>query len=87
MSSATTLSTPQSEVESLMQQIASENDLDITDQLKELNPTTASIREDGEKKKEDDLSRRYTYDFFRDILHVISIQSELDGRSTCYFNI
>lgn len=58
MSAATTLSTPQDQVESLMQQIAAENDLDITDQLKELNPTTASIREEGERKKEDDLSRR-----------------------------
>jgi charged multivesicular body protein 1 len=66
MSSATTLSTPQNEVEALMQQIASENDLDITDQLKDLNPTTASIREDAERKKEDDLSRRYTYVFHRE---------------------
>lgn len=58
MSSATTLSTPQDQVESLMKQIAEENDLDITEQLTDLNPTTASIREDKEKKKEDDLSRR-----------------------------
>lgn len=58
MSSATTLSTPQDQVESLMKQIAEENDLDITEQLTDLNPTTASIREDTEKKKEDDLSRR-----------------------------
>lgn len=59
MSSATTLSTPQDQVESLMKQIAEENDLDITEQLTDLNPTTASIREDKERKKEDDLSRRY----------------------------
>lgn len=58
MSSATTLSTPQDQVESLMKQIAEENDLDITEQLTDLNPTTASIREDTERKKEDDLSRR-----------------------------
>lgn len=58
MSSATTLSTPQDQVESLMKQIAEENDLDITEQLTDLNPTTASIRENTERKKEDDLSRR-----------------------------
>ncbi|XP_022333083.1 charged multivesicular body protein 1a-like [Crassostrea virginica] len=58
MSSATTLSTPQDQVESLMKEIAEENDLDITDQLKDLNPTTSSIRADREQKREDDLSRR-----------------------------
>ena len=61
MSSATTLSTPQDQVESLMKEIAEENDLDITDQLKDLNPTTSSIRADREQKREDDLSRRYPY--------------------------
>ena len=59
MGTATTLTTPQDQVESLMQEVAEESGLEIMDQLKELNQPSASIRESAEAKKEDDLSRRY----------------------------
>ncbi|CAH1780330.1 unnamed protein product [Owenia fusiformis] len=60
MGTATTLSTPQDQVESLIKEVAAENDLDISDQLADLNPSTASIRSEAEaeNKKQDDLSRR-----------------------------
>ena len=61
MGTATTLSTPQDQVESLMREVAAEAALDIEDQLKELNPTTASIRSEASAStdKEDQLSKRY----------------------------
>ncbi|XP_041376537.1 charged multivesicular body protein 1a-like [Gigantopelta aegis] len=60
MGTATTLSTPQDQVESLIQQVAEENGLEVMDQLKELNPATTSIRQSTtpEHAKEDDLTRR-----------------------------
>jgi len=61
MGTATTLSTPQDQVEALMREVAAENALDIEDQLKELNPTSASIRSEAsasKSEKEDQLSRR-----------------------------
>ncbi|XP_064640691.1 charged multivesicular body protein 1a-like [Lineus longissimus] len=62
LSSATTLSTPQDQVEALIQQVAEENGLEVMDQLKDLNPgasirsaePTASVSD----KQEDQLSRR-----------------------------
>ncbi|KAK3597563.1 hypothetical protein CHS0354_018157 [Potamilus streckersoni] len=58
MGTATTLSTPQDQVEALIQQVADESGLEIVDQLKDLNPSQASLRAGAESKKEDDLSRR-----------------------------
>ena len=62
MGTATTLSTPQDQVEALIQQVAAENDLNITDQLQDLNPTASTIgaasSASADHKKEDDLSRR-----------------------------
>ncbi|KAK6186047.1 hypothetical protein SNE40_008158 [Patella caerulea] len=61
MGTATTLSTPQDQVEALIHQVAEENGLEMIDQMSELNPATASLRpakEQGESSKEDDLSRR-----------------------------
>lgn len=60
MGAAMTLSTPQDQVDQLIQQVAEEEGLDIIDQLKDLNPTQASINasKSAEHKKEDDLSRR-----------------------------
>ena len=62
MGTATTLSTPQDQVEALIQQVAAENDLNITDQLQDLNPTASTIgatsSASADQKKEDDLSRR-----------------------------
>lgn len=62
MGTATTLSTPQDQVEALMREVAAEAALDIEDQLKELHPTTASVRSEASAStsdKEDQLSRRY----------------------------
>ncbi|KAK3760081.1 hypothetical protein RRG08_064751 [Elysia crispata] len=62
MGAATTLSTPQDQVESLIQQVAEENGLEVMDQLKELHAPSTSIRSGAsaaaESSKEDDLSRR-----------------------------
>ncbi|KAG1670650.1 Heat shock protein, mitochondrial [Nymphon striatum] len=57
MGTVTTLNTPQDQVESLMQQVADENGLEIMNQLAEVQPgtsTLASVSAD----KEDQLSRR-----------------------------
>ena len=59
MGTATTLSTPQDQVEALMTEVAEESGLEIMDQLKELKQPSASIKESAEAKKEDDLTRRY----------------------------
>ncbi|ESO89781.1 hypothetical protein LOTGIDRAFT_218604 [Lottia gigantea] len=60
MGTATTLSTPQDQVEALIHQVAEENGLEMIDQIQDLNPNTASLRstDKGESSKEDDLSRR-----------------------------
>lgn len=58
MGTATTLSTPQDQVEALIVEVAEENGLEVLDQLKDINPSTASVRESAEAKREDDLSRR-----------------------------
>ena len=68
MGTATTLSTPQDQVEALMREVAAENALDIEDQLKELNPTTSSIRSEASVStadKEDQLSRRCVAFYFK----------------------
>jgi len=62
---ATTLSAPQDQVEALIRQVASENDLEITDKLVDLQPgqstlaPAASVRSD-QQEKEDQLARRFT---------------------------
>ena len=65
MGAATTLSTPQDQVESLIQQVAEENGLEVMDQLKELHAPSTSIRSGAsatvESSKEDDLSRRFVF--------------------------
>ena len=61
MGTATTLSTPQDQVEALMVEVAEESGLEIMDQLQDLKAPSASIRESAEAKKEDDLSRRYLH--------------------------
>ena len=58
MSTATTLSTPQEDVDALIHQVAAENDLEITDQLKDLAPGESSLRSEASASKEDQLSRR-----------------------------
>ncbi|KAI0210794.1 Charged multivesicular body protein 1a [Lamellibrachia satsuma] len=61
MGTATTLSTPQDQVESLIRQVAAENDLEITDQIADLEPgqsTLVSEAASASTQKEDMLSRR-----------------------------
>ena len=59
MSSATTLSTPENQVEGLMQQVAEENGLDIVNKLEE-NPISSKIPtvDTLTHEQEDKLSRR-----------------------------
>ncbi|GFR65063.1 charged multivesicular body protein 1a-like [Elysia marginata] len=62
MGAATTLSTPQDQVESLIQQVAEENGLEVMDQLQDLHAPSTSVRSGAsaaaESSKEDELSRR-----------------------------
>jgi len=60
---ATTLSTPQGQVDDLIRQVAAENDLELTDQLSGLEPTRSSLTpassaRSEEQGKEDQLARR-----------------------------
>ena len=61
MGTATTLTTPQDQVEALITQVAEENGLEMIDQLKDLSAPTASLKSttNPEREKEDDLNRRY----------------------------
>ncbi|WAR11617.1 CHM1A-like protein [Mya arenaria] len=58
MGTATTLSTPQDQVEALIHEVAEENGLEVMDQLTDLNPASSTLKETTEAKREDDLSRR-----------------------------
>uniref|UniRef100_A0A8C3MUE9 Charged multivesicular body protein 1a n=1 Tax=Geospiza parvula TaxID=87175 RepID=A0A8C3MUE9_GEOPR len=58
MSSATTLSTPQEQVDSLIVQIAEENGLEIMDQLSQLPEGASALGESSVRSQEDQLSRR-----------------------------
>ncbi|XP_036998658.2 charged multivesicular body protein 1a [Artibeus jamaicensis] len=58
MSSATTLTTPQEQVDSLIVQIAEENGLEVLDQLSQLPEGAAAVGEGSVRSQEDQLSRR-----------------------------
>ena len=60
MGTATTLSTPQNQVDDLIKQVAAENDLEVTDQLVGLEPGRASLSQgtSAQAEKEDQLERR-----------------------------
>uniref|UniRef100_A0A8V0XVL4 Charged multivesicular body protein 1A n=5 Tax=Phasianinae TaxID=9072 RepID=A0A8V0XVL4_CHICK len=58
MSSATTLTTPQEQVDSLIVQIAEENGLEIMDQLNQLPEGASAVGESSMRSQEDQLSRR-----------------------------
>uniref|UniRef100_T1IYE4 Uncharacterized protein n=1 Tax=Strigamia maritima TaxID=126957 RepID=T1IYE4_STRMM len=60
MGTATTLSTPQDQVDKLIQQVADENGLEIMDQLVEANPgsSVSASTTDRSKNEEDQLNRR-----------------------------
>ena len=64
MSSATTLTTPQEQVDSLIHQIAEESGLEVMDQLSQLPAGASSLGGEASSKqdKEDQLSRRYALD-------------------------
>lgn len=61
MSSATTLTTPQDQVDDLILQIAEESGLEVEDQLSQLPAGASSLGETSARAqdKEDQLSRRY----------------------------
>uniref|UniRef100_T1JNW5 Uncharacterized protein n=1 Tax=Strigamia maritima TaxID=126957 RepID=T1JNW5_STRMM len=60
MGTATTLSTPQDQVDKLIQQVADENGLEIMDQLADANPGSSVLTSttDRSKNEEDQLNRR-----------------------------
>ncbi|KAG8144237.1 hypothetical protein E2320_001335 [Naja naja] len=58
MSSATTLTTPQEQVDSLIMQIAEENGLEVMDQLNQLPEGASAMGESSMRSQEDQLSRR-----------------------------
>lgn len=58
MSSATTLTTPQEQVDSLIVQIAEENGLEVLDQLSQLPEGASATGESSARSQEDQLSRR-----------------------------
>nr|KAF6409365.1 charged multivesicular body protein 1A [Rousettus aegyptiacus] len=58
MSSATTLTTPQEQVDSLIVQIAEENGLEVLDQLSQLPEGASAVGESSVRSQEDQLSRR-----------------------------
>jgi len=66
MSSATTLTTPQEQVDSLIHQIAEESGLEVMDQLNQLPAGATSLAGEASSKheKEDQLSRRYARNLF-----------------------
>lgn len=66
MSSATTLSTPQEQVDSLIVQIAEENGLEIMDQLSQLPEGASAVGESSVHSQEDQLSRRLVLSQFLD---------------------
>lgn len=59
MSSATTLTTPQEQVDSLIVQIAEENGLEVLDQLSQLPEGASAVGESSVRSQEDQLSRRW----------------------------
>ena len=65
LGAATTLSTPEDQVQALIKQVAEENDLEINDQLLGLEPGQSTLASEGSKsvsrQKEDALERRYTH--------------------------
>lgn len=77
MGAAMTLSTPQDQVEALIQQVAEESGLEVIDQLKDLKTPAASVATTSktqDQEREDDLTRRYVCGhMFVDICHNINI--------------
>ena len=59
MSSATTLTTPQEQVDSLILQIAEENGLEVLDQLSQQPEGASAVGESSVRSQEDQLSRRW----------------------------
>lgn len=73
MSSATTLTTPQEQVDSLIVQIAEENGLEIMDQLSQLPEGASAVGESSLRSQEDQLSRRFVPSR---VFHLVSRQFE-----------
>ena len=85
MGAATTLSTPQDQVEALIHQVAEENALDISDQLADLNPASASLREGAsvQPDKEDQLSRRLEHVDYITICSKTCLNDHLSKSGNC----
>lgn len=77
MSSATTLTTPQEQVDSLIVQIAEENGLEIMDQLNQLPEGASAVGESSMRSQEDQLSRRFV---LSQVLHLMLRQFEFFPR-------
>ena len=58
MSSATTLTTPQEQVDGRIMQIAEENGLEVLDQLRQLPEDASAVGESSVRSQDDQLSRR-----------------------------
>lgn len=64
MGSAFASSAPVGQVESLMREVAAEADLDISEQLKDLQPGQATLEAStASSAKEDNLSRRFVHQY------------------------
>lgn len=90
MSSATTLTTPQEQVDSLIVQIAEENGLEVLDQLSQLPEGASAVGESSVRSQEDQLSRRWVG---HPCSEAASVQEESSGLEvaggqlvTCSFN-
>lgn len=59
MGTATTLTTPREQVDSLIMQIADENGLEVASQLASVPSTSIKAPASEKDVKEDDLTRRY----------------------------
>ena len=61
LGTAMTMSTPEDQVTALIKQVAAENDLQVEDQLRDLNPASSSLRSEASAapaNKEDQLAQR-----------------------------
>ncbi len=61
LSTAMTMSTPEDQVTALIKQVAAENDLQVEDQLRDIEPGQSSLRSEASAapiRKEDQLEQR-----------------------------
>ena len=64
MGAATAMSTPQNQVDSLIQQVADENGLEISDQMAQLQPGSSTLEAEAAKdkdRKDSELDKRLVF--------------------------